>query len=97
VLGGVGNFFLDPGDVEEDAAVRAAAAGFDFTHDTAERLIARQQFRRTARVFVALRVFPAFLWVAPSGSYIVFGDVIKHEALAVLVAEDAPFAAHRFQ
>ena len=59
----VRKLLLDPGDVEEHAAVRAAAAGLDFAHDAARDVIARQQLRRTARVLVALRVAPAFFFV----------------------------------
>ena len=63
VLRGVRQLLLDPGDVEEDAAVRAAAAGLDLAHDAARDVIARQQLRRTPRVLVALRVAPAFFLV----------------------------------
>ena len=63
VLGGVGQLLLDPRDVEEDAAVRAAAAGLDLAHDAARDVVARQQLGRAARVLVALRVAPALLLV----------------------------------
>ena len=39
---------LDPGDVEEDAAVRAAAAFLDLADDAAGDVVARQQLRRAA-------------------------------------------------
>jgi hypothetical protein len=61
VRGGVREFFLDPRDVEEHAAVRAAASFLDLAHDAARDVIAREQLRRTARVFVALAIAPAFL------------------------------------
>ena len=54
VLGGVRQLFLDPGDVEKHAAVRAAAAGFDFAHDAARHMIAGEQFRRPPRVLITL-------------------------------------------
>ena len=60
VLGGVRKLLLDPGDVEKHAAVRAAAAGFDFAHDAARDMIAREQFGRPPRILVALRVTPSF-------------------------------------
>ena len=61
VLRRVRNFFLDPRDVEEHAAVRAAAARLDFAIDAAGHVVAREQLGRPARVLVALRVAPAFL------------------------------------
>ena len=96
VLGGVGELFLDPGNIEEHAAVRAAAAGFDFAHDAAGDVIARQQFRRPAGVLVALRVAPAFFFVVGRLVLVVVGDVVEHESAAVFVAQHAAFAAHAF-
>ena len=63
VLGRIGKLFLDPGDVEKHAAVRAAAPFLHFAVDAAGHVIARQQLRRTARALVALRVAPAFFFV----------------------------------
>ena len=63
VLRRVRNLFLDPRDVEEHAAVRAAATGLHLAVDAARDVIAREQFRRTARVLVVLRVAPAFLGI----------------------------------
>src|SRR5207248_10954837 len=45
VLWRVGNFFLDPGDIKVDAAMRAAPAGADFAEDAAGNVIARQKLR----------------------------------------------------
>ena len=59
----LGILFLDPGDIEEHAAVRAPASFAHFSPDAARHVIAGQQFRRTAGVLVALRVAPAFLFV----------------------------------
>ena len=45
-----GSLLLDPGDVEEHAAVRAAAAGLDFAVDAARDVVAREQLGRTVAV-----------------------------------------------
>ena len=60
VLRRVRDLFLDPRNVEEHAAVRAAATGLHFAVDAAGDVVARQQFRRALGIFVALRVAPAF-------------------------------------
>ena len=44
---GVGELFLDPGDVEEDAAVRRSAAGLHLAVDAARHVVAREQLGRT--------------------------------------------------
>ena len=77
VLGGVGDLFLDPGDVEKHAAVRAAAAFFDFAHDAARDVIAREQLRRAPRVLVALAIAPAFLCVVGGLRFVVVRDVAR--------------------
>ena len=86
VLGAVRDPRLDPRDVEEHAAVRAAAAGLDLAHDAAADVVARQQLRRPPRRLVALRVAPALLFVVRGLRAIVVRDVVEHEpaALAVL-------------
>ena len=96
VLGRVGDLFLDPGNIEKHAAVRAAAAGLHLAHDAAGDVIARQQLRRAAGVFVALRVAPAFFFVVGGLASVVFGDVVEHEAPAVFVPQHAAFAANAF-
>ena len=63
VLGGARELFLDPRDVEEHAAVRAAAALLDLAHDAAGHVIPRQQLRRAPGLLVALCVTPAFFFV----------------------------------
>ena len=68
VLLGVRELLLDPGDVEEHAAVRRAAAGLDLAVDAARHVIARQQLGRTPRALVALRVAPAFFRIGPSAA-----------------------------
>ena len=60
VLGRVRQLLFDPGDIQKNAAVRAAAAFPHFAHDAARHVIARQQLGRTARVLVALGIAPAF-------------------------------------
>ena len=76
--------------------MRAAAAGLHFAIDAAGHVIARQQFRRTARVLVALRIAPAFLFVVGGLRFVEVGDIVEHEALALAVAQHAAFAAHAF-
>ena len=88
---------LDPGDVEKDAAVRAAAARLDFAIDAARDVVAREQFRRTARVLVALRVAPAFLFAVGGLRFVQIGNIVEHEAAAFAVAQHAAFAAHAFR
>ena len=87
---------LDPRDVEEDAAVRAAAAGLHLAHDAARDVVAGEQLGRTPRVLVALRVAPALFLVVGGLGPVRLGDVVEHEAAPFLVQEDAPFAAHAF-
>ena len=97
VLRAVRHLRLDPRDVEEDAAVRAAAAGLHLAHDAAGDVIARQQLGRTARVLVALRVAPALFLVVGGLGLVGLGNVVEHEAAALLVLQDAAFAAHAFR
>ena len=92
-----GKLFLDPRDVEEDAAVRAAAAVLDLAVDAARHVIAREQFRRTARALVVLRVAPAFLGIGRGLRFVIVRDVVEHEPLAVLVAQHTALAAHAFR
>ena len=79
-----GDLLLDPGDVEEHAAVRAAAAGFHLAHDAARDVIARQQLRRDGVAFLSpCVVAPAFFGVVGRLVAVVLGDVVEHEALAL--------------
>ena len=87
---------LDPGDVEIHAAVRTAASGFHFAIDAAGNVVARQQFGRTPRVLVALRVAPAFFFVVGRLRFVQLGNIVEHEAAAFAVAQNASFAAHAF-
>ena len=65
-------------------------------HDAARHVIAGQQLRRPARVFVALAIAPAFLLVIGRLRFVVLGNIIKHEAATFAVRQDAAFAAHAF-
>ena len=96
VLGGVRDLFLDPRDVEEHAAVRAAAAGLDLALDAARHVVAREQFGRALGVFIALRVTPAFLGIGRGLRFVIVGNVVEHEPLAFLVPQYPAFAAHGF-
>ncbi len=88
VLGRVWQFFLDPGDVEIHAAVRAATALAHFARDAARHVVAREQLRRTPRAFVALRVTPAFLGIVGGLVSIVRWHVVEHEALALVIQKN---------
>ena len=88
------DLLLDPGDVEEHAAVRGAAAGLDLAVDAARHVVARQQLGRTAGALVALRVAPAFFRIGRRLRLVVVGDVVEHEAAAFAVLQHAAFAAH---
>jgi hypothetical protein len=52
------------------------------------------KFRRTLRVLVVLRVAPAFFGIGRGLRLVIVRNVVIHEALAVLVAQHAAFAAH---
>src|SRR5262245_40636488 len=96
VLRSVGQLLLDPGDVEVDAAVGAAASLFDFADDAAGDVVAREQFRRAVGGLVSLAVTPTFLFVLGGLRFVVVGDVLEHEAFALVVDEDAALAANAF-
>src|SRR5262249_58125983 len=96
VLRAIGQLRCDPADVEEDAAVRAAAARFHLAHDAAAHVIARQQLGRPAGRLVALRVAPALFLVVGGLAFVVRGNVVEHETAAFPVPGDAALAAHAF-
>src|SRR5262245_24361636 len=96
VLRSVGQLLLDPGDVEVDAAVGAAASLFDFADDAAGDVVAREQFRRAVGGLVSLAVTPTFLFVLGGLRFVVVGNVLEHEAFALVVDEDAALAANAF-
>src|SRR5262249_6999615 len=94
VLLGVLELLGDPGDVEEHAAVRAAAALAHLAPNAARDVVARQELGRASRALVALGVAPALLFVVGGLAAIVLGDVREHEALLLVVEQDAALAAH---
>src|SRR5262245_54092193 len=55
-LRGVGDLSLDPRNVEEHAAVGAAAALADLSDDAASNMISREQLRRSAGRLVTLSI-----------------------------------------
>ena len=77
-------------------AVRRAPAFLDLAHDAARDVIAGEQFRRTARVLVALGVTPALFLIVGRLRFVVLRNEIEHETLALIVRQDAAFAAHPF-
>ena len=74
VLLRVRKFLFDPGDIEINAAVRSPPPFLDLAHDAARDVIAREQFRRTPRVLVALGVTPAFLFVVGRLRFVVLRE-----------------------
>ena len=59
---------LDPGNIEKDTAVRRASACLDFAIDAPRNVIAGEQFGRTARVLIALRIAPALFFSSPQSA-----------------------------
>src|SRR5688572_12391862 len=94
VLGGIWKFLLDPGNVQEDAAVWRSASLFDLAAYAPGNMIARKQFRRSLRILVALCISPAFLLVRAGLVSVVLRNVVEHKPAAILVAEHAALAAN---
>jgi hypothetical protein len=86
--------FLDPGNIEEDAAMRRATACLDFAIDAPRNMISREQFRRTPRILIPLRIPPSFFFRVRSLLFVEVRNVVEHEPVAFLVAQDSAFAAH---
>ena len=95
-IGAVGQALFDPGDIEENAAMRAAAPFTYFALNAAGDVVARQEFGRAASFFIALRVAPAFFFVVGGLAFVERRNIVEHEALAVFVAQHAAFAADAF-
>src|SRR5262249_54550784 len=95
-LGRVWESLLDPRDVEEDAALRASAPLLDVANDAAGHMVAREELGRSPRVSIPLGVPPPLLLVVGGLFPIGLGDLVEHEAVSLLVAEDAALAAHTF-
>src|SRR5207249_1151393 len=81
-------------DVEEDAAVRAAAAGLHLGVDRPRDLVARQQIGRAAVVLLVLVPAVGLGLVVGRLPFEELGDVVKHEALAFAVLQRPAVAAH---
>ena len=92
-----GQLLLDPRDVEEDAAVRRAAARLHLAVDAPRDVIARQQLGWPTGALVALGVAPALFGVGRGLRLVVVGNVVEHESAALAVLEDAALAAHAFR
>ena len=83
-------------DVQEHAAVRRAASRTNFGANRARHDVARQKLGRPARGLVALEPsIRLFHGIRGLGSKLL-GNVLKHEALALVVLEHAAIAAHSF-
>src|SRR5262249_41449296 len=86
--------------LQEDAAVRTAAALADLAADAAGHVVARQQVRRSSRilalVLLAEHVQEAFLLVGGRRRLVVIRNVVEHEAPVLGVAQYAALAADAF-
>ena len=77
--------------------MRAAAPFLHFAHDAARDVIAREELGWATRVLVALHVPPALLLVVRRLRFVVVGDAVEHEPLAVAVFQHTPLATHAFR
>src|SRR5260370_42238757 len=93
VLLGVWNLTFDPRDIEIDATVWASAAIPDLVHDASRDVIAREQFRRTARVTVAFGIAPSFFLVVRGLCAIVLRNVVEHESTTLAIDQNTTVAA----
>ena len=84
----------NPGNVEEDAAVRTAPALAHLLHDRACDVIASQQLGRTTRVLVSLSVAPAFFLVVGRLIPVVLRDVVEHESPTLAIHQYSALAAN---
>src|SRR6185436_20252725 len=87
---------LDPGDVEEDSAVRAAAPLADLAHDAARHVVAGKELRRAAGLLVALGVAPSLFLVVGGLALVVRRNVAEHEPPPLAVAQHAALPADPF-
>src|SRR4029079_19333689 len=92
----VRQLLLDPGDVEENAAMRRTTPGLDLAVDAARHVVACQQLGRTTGALVALCITPALVRIRGRLRFVVVRDVVEHETASLVVLEDASFAAHPF-
>src|ERR1039457_5009781 len=92
----LGDTLLDPRDIEKHAAMGTSAARLHFAVDAASHVIARQQFRRATGVLISLTVTPSFFFGICGLVLVQLRNIVEHETAALLVAEDAAFAANAF-
>src|SRR6266513_4096660 len=59
-------------------------------------MIAGQELRRAPRVFGALTITPAFLFVIRGLSAVIFWNRIEHKTATLFIRQDPAFAAHAF-
>ena len=59
-------------------------------------MVAREQLRRTQGVLVAAHVAPAFFLISGYLVFIHLGNVVKHKALAFIIAKHAALTTHAF-
>ena len=88
------HLFLDPCDVQINAAVRRSAARLDLAIDASCNVIAGQQFRRTTGILITCHISPAFFFVVGRLILVVRRNVVEHEPFAFAIAEDPAFAAN---
>src|SRR5262245_18797149 len=96
MLGGIRQLFLDPRNIEKDAAMRTAAAFPNLADDAPGDVIARQSFRRPVHILVTLLVPPAFFGIFRGLVSVVIGDVVEHKALSFAVLQYSTLAANTF-
>ena len=94
VLGTIGDFLLDPGDVEKDTPVRASPALFDLPDDAASHVISREKFRGSAGVAVSGHVAPPLLGRIRGLVHVERGNVVVHETAALRILERAALSSH---
>src|SRR3954467_9161215 len=94
VLRRVRDLFLYPGDIEKHAAVWRSAALFNLADDAASNMVAREQLRGTASIFIAGYVTPTFFGRVRCLIFIVIRNVVEHEPLAFAVLQNPAFATN---
>ena len=74
--------------------MRRASACLDFAIDAPRHMISGEQFGRTPRILIALRIPPALFFRVRSLLFVEVRNVVEHEPAAFAVAQHAAFAAH---
>src|SRR5262245_21346654 len=85
MVGGAADLPGEPGNIEDHAAVRAASAGLDFAHDATGDMIAREEFGRASRIFVALAITPTLFFVVGGLGTVRLRDITEHKAFTFAV------------